>query len=89
MTADPEQRQTEIRSEVGKLITEWATLAEEQDVYVLGWVIGYEGTSLQLESEAMALRGIINPTSQMVSASAGLGMFVQHSFEPRDWVEGE
>lgn len=78
---DDNDRLTEIRQEIARLVTEAASIREESSIYVLGWIVAYEGTSVELESEEMSLRGVVTPDHQMVSASLGLGHYARSAFE--------
>ena len=85
-------RAAEIRTQIGKLIQEAASLREGQDIFILGWAIAYEGTSVELENEQMSLRGVLTAEHQMVSASLGLGHYMRTSFEPGvsfDFLDGD
>ena len=79
---DETDRASEIRSEIGKLIQEAASLREGSDIFLLGWIVAYEGTSVELENEQMSLRGVVTAEHQMVSASLGLGHYARSAFEP-------
>lgn len=78
-------RRAEIVQEVGRLVSEYASIQEDHPVFVLGWAVSYEGTSIELESNDMALRGAMVPPNQMISASLGLGVYLQAAFNPVPW----
>lgn len=83
---DPEREVAieEQRSIIAHAISEFVRLAaNDTESFVTGWVIGVEWTTIGMEQNQQAARNAIAPTSQMVSASSGLGTFIVDSFRPR------
>lgn len=76
------ERRDAIRREITKLVEEFATLKDDQEVFITAWGLAYEATSIEMEVEGEALRGIIVPEHQSVSASVGLGLFPTQSYDP-------
>ena len=75
-----------LRDEVGKAIAAYARAKakhdEKDEPIVVAWACGYEYSSVELEQNRQAGRGVIVENGQMLSASWGLGQFISAAFEP-------
>lgn len=76
-----------LREEIGQRIQRYAELlrAEEGDdarLMVSAWAVAYEYEAVDLVEANMAGRSVIVRDNQTISASSGLGRFLQLSFDP-------
>jgi hypothetical protein len=73
------------RDEIARAITAYAAELARQDSeeapIIVGWVVAYEGTSIELEQADQAQRQTIVPNGQTISASVGLGTYASRHWD--------
>jgi hypothetical protein len=88
MTLDDDQSTPDLDAlgdEVGKAIAAYARAKAAHDgkdePIIVAWAAGYEYTSVELEQNRRAGRGVVVDNGQMLSASWGLGAFISAAFQ--------
>lgn len=74
-----------IRNDIQRLLSTYVKrqyeVAEQDDEpYIVGWAVGLEYTTIDLEKEHSADRTVITANHQPVSLSSGLGVYISKMF---------
>jgi hypothetical protein len=73
------------RDAIARAITAYAAELARQDdeeaPVIVGWIVAYEGTSIELEQADQAQRQTIVPNGQTISASVGLGTYASRHWD--------